>query len=214
MTASPGVRRRPAADNAAVHPDAEETCNRVDDDCDGTVDESAEIDPLPPGIYGESDAQVRFERVYGDDSLGVMVLDAGDTNGDGVNDLLLLATSNLCYSRGYLFRGTFCRGELRSDEADAIFELPTDNSPDQRLGSRLGDLDEDGYDDVRVGPYVFYGPLDGFLGPGDAGLVLPGDPESADTVDLDGDGHTDLLVGNVRGGPGVEGAVHLHPGPI
>ncbi len=56
--------------DASVHPDAVETCNGVDDDCDGLVDEEA-IDALT--VYADADADG-----YGDASSASLACDESD----------------------------------------------------------------------------------------------------------------------------------------
>ncbi len=65
-----------------------------------------------------------------------------------------------------------------------------------------GDFDNDGYDDLVYGPYLFVGPLSGTLvADDDAHGVFATDAmswaaESAGFADLDGDGYAELLMGS------------------
>jgi hypothetical protein len=132
-------------DDAAVHPEAQETQAGVDDDCDGTIDE------LHP-----DDAWARIEGEAAGDRAGRALAGAGDQDGDGLVDFFVGA-------RGHDAAGA---------DGGAVY-LVTGDDPGQRslgyaaaklygpAGSYAGhaldagrDLDGDGLEDLLVGgPY-------------------------------------------------------------
>ena len=91
------------------HPGMEETCNRIDDDCDGTTDENSDIDPLPPGIYGLGDAHARIVPDDGEGLFGGVLYSAGDATGDDADEL---TTNAPCYGCLGVHAAGFCPGEF------------------------------------------------------------------------------------------------------
>src|SRR5690606_11056776 len=68
--------------NAGTHPDADELCNRKDDDCDGEIDEDA----LPVELYPDADGDGFYsaeERLSGESVIGCLPYDGfADHGGD------------------------------------------------------------------------------------------------------------------------------------
>jgi hypothetical protein len=172
-----------------------------------------------------------------DDAAGGAVACVGDTNGDGMDDLLIGATgrdgTGTDEGAAYLVLGG-AGGSLLLRNADAIL---TGESTDDLAGGSVawaGDTDGDGYDDMLVGAegrsssvtdagvvYLVPGPLLGELSLNSATARISGLGSSdglhvAATGDMDGDGTTDFLVG-VDGDDTVAsnaGAVHVLLGPL
>ncbi len=145
---------------------------------------------------------------------------AGDTNGDGYDDLLVGA--HAANSRGddsgtaFLVMGPASGGSMYLDEATTAF---LGDSEDDHLGWACGgggDMNADGYDDLLIGAfdadpsgsstgavYVIPGPVaSGRIDVADAGYTLEGESGAdeagwsvAMTGDTDGDGCDDFLVG-------------------
>ena len=170
-------------------------------------------------------------------NLGQAIANVGDTDGDGVDDLLLGADrdSRVAVIGGavWLFRGPIT-GELTDDDADLAL-YPDDGG--RQVGwdvDGAGDVTGDGLADLLVGAlaedeipggaYVWEGDADGINHLEDAAAWLycsdPDDTELGISVaglgDLDGDGHPDLMVG-VKGdseGGRYAGAAWVVRGPV
>ena len=138
---------------------------------------------------------------------------AGDTNGDGVDDVLMSVGEVAVYE----FLGPLS-GTLGPSAAQAEITDPDSTSVLQADG--VGDLNGDGFDDIAVtttegwsqpagnpgtwGVHVFFGPINGTVQMefADAIISVPTDspdsywyaPTVAGAGDLDGDGQGDLVV--------------------
>lgn len=143
---------------------------------------------------------------------------AGDVDGDGLSDLLLSAhyagDGGRLSGTAYLWSGDAASGQHSLADADSVL---TGEAASDYLSAvdGIGDLDEDGYDDVAIGAtyndsgaysnsgatYVFYGPVTaGTYSVGLADAEIDGDRSSASmgaehlSMDFDADGHPDFLA--------------------
>ncbi|HYH93611.1 MAG TPA: hypothetical protein VD763_10660 [Candidatus Saccharimonadales bacterium] len=151
------------------------------------------------------------------------VADAGDTDGDGVSDILVGNPEDGVQSPG--------RVELRSGASGAILHTFVGDQPNSQFGTAVGaagDVDGDGHADVLVGAETSDGPAGSQAG---RVLVYSGDDfalirtlhgvgagdlfGSATDVggDLDGDGVRDHLVG-ARGATAVHAFSGADGGPL
>lgn len=172
--------------NAAVHPGAEEVCDRLDQDCDGAVDESPS-----DGVPAWTDA---------------------DGDGFGAPG----ATTSACLAPGGALAAGYADndGDCHDDDATAFPgshapETPKDGVDQDCDGlDRCTDLNCDGYPDVFVvggtgttgglAPILYGGPPQGSESPG---TLLRGetalqvfDAQGAVAADFDRDGYLDLAV--------------------
>jgi hypothetical protein len=218
---APPAHTRDARDcddtSSAVRPGAVETCNFVDDDCNGA-------DYLG-GISDLTDPWLRLSGERSGAQLGSALAFVPDMNGDGMDEILAGAPRS---SLGGNEAGTVYLRFGRPDGADHdLAEVLADGSRRydarivcERVGSRCGaaltagDFDGDGIGDIAIGAegmarpglgqgavFVWYGPVSGELDPEAADAVFSGEVGgdnaggALDAADLDGDGADDLLIG-------------------
>lgn len=148
---------------------------------------------------------------YDGAAAGAAVGPAGDTNGDGYDDVLVYSDdTNFGHAPLALVTGPNDATHSLADAAARFTAEPWENDPP--TFEPLGDLDGDGYDDIAVAtafvPTNDWGRIDIFLGPlsgdidlydGDVQILddTPAGSELADdfaALDLDGDGHVDLAI--------------------
>ena len=192
-----------------VSPGAEEVCNNgVDDNCNGARDGCGLVDGASADVVWTGPAGASF----GDDLAA-----AGDVNGDGLDDLIVGArydSSGGTYSgAAYLVYGaTTLAGGSPADvrwTGDGILDYAGASV------AGVGDVDNDGYDDVLVGSsgdngvFLFYGGTS--LAGGDvsdeAGTVFPVDNGDSFGLgvhalgDVNSDGYADFGVSEADCGP-------------
>ena len=181
-------------------------------------------------VFSDGDGVVLGE-VF-DDYFGTALDGDADTNGDGVADMLVSAdqahiTAGLPPGPGrtYLFL-TPPLGEVAATDADAILDGENDGHSAAQANF-LGDLDQDGFDDVGIGAflagkaYILYGPILGATSLADADVIIESDDlyfgsEIVNVGDLNGDGWDEVAVGAYGADPyGLfTGAVYLfYTGP-
>lgn len=198
------------------------------DDPDGAVDQAGDCDDTDPEVTtcrwsGEAIlAEVADAVLVGEDAndrSGMLVAHAGDVDGDGQGDALVgTVETNEGEGGVYLALGPLS-GERDLSTADAVIrqtDTATNSNYLYDMGP-LGDLDGDGYDDLRVIDYnasgsegaygalwVHEGPLDGDVDLEDAAITVEGSATwgtvgiaPAGAADLDDDGTMDLVLPGV-----------------
>lgn len=154
-------------------------------------------------------------------SLRGAVGNAGDLNGDGVDELALSARAPLSLADSVLLYQQGVSGALAADDWDAAIGSPGGSLLARFAQLGHADLNGDGYDDFLLGSpgdnsdagivLVYYGVLSGSTNDPDVELTGRDDSFTGKSIaspgDLDGDGNDELLIG----APG-EGAVYLYGG--
>jgi hypothetical protein len=164
-----------------------------------------------------------------DDDFGIAVA-VGDTNGDGITDLVVGA-DQLFRDDGrgkvYVFHGPLA-GAISAANANAIL---TGTAVDDLFGGSVAaaDVDADGDTDVIVGAqgaalasgrgYVFRAPLSGAIPAASAPFVASGGSgdelgRSVTAADLDADGRPDAVFGASALVVGGVGYVAAYPNPL
>ncbi|MCB9745047.1 MAG: FG-GAP repeat protein [Alphaproteobacteria bacterium] len=169
------------------------------------------VSGAPQGQVNLANQPVRIEGQHASERLGASVADAGDTDGDGLHDVLVGAAyyngnQGVDESRAYLFLAPHA-GLISSADAEAtILAGDSDEGVSQALAGP-GDVNGDGYTDLLLGcvgcnrAYLVRGPVSGELNAWEGALTLDGEPDAATGVavagagDFDGDGRPDLLIG-------------------
>ena len=165
---------------------------------------------------GEHDAEAALAHVYGDDGdrLGALVGNAGDLDGDGMEELVLTGWDHELAE--VLVFGAPLVGPIPKSEVDVRIVGGPSNV--WWTGIDHADLDGDGRDDLLVGnsqhdaddgaAYAFFSPIGRDTDPASADLRILGPVKEHDGAgsdvtspgDVDGDGSQDLLVGASGGG--------------
>jgi hypothetical protein len=192
-------------------------------------------------VSGDVDLSAADAKWLGEaagDQAGSAVTAAGDTNGDGLDDVLIGGPYHGGAGAAWLVLGP---GTGLTSLADADAKLVAEESIGN-AGAAVagaGDTDGDGYDDLLVGApeqahagaysagaaYLVRGPASGLVDLGQADAIMRGQGEGtraggavAGAGDVDGDGFADLLVGasglHVEQHEGDVGAVYLVSGLV
>ena len=176
-----------------------------------------------------SQADYIFIGESGSDSLGHSVSNAGDIDGDGLDDILIGAPHNDegggDAGQTYLFLGSSLgpNGGLYLSQADYVFTGENQGDASGYSVSNAGDVDGDGLSDLLIGAYDND---DGGVGAGKTYLIFGASLGSTATIDLsqadyvfigesggdhsgwsvsnagdvDGDGLDDIIIGSISGG--------------
>jgi len=203
-----------------IHPGAEDICeDGVDQDCNG-----ADLHCGFAGSYdlASADAVLTATSPLADSG---RLLEVGDVNGDGHDDLLVASLASFTYG-GALVYGPIT-GSASLADVGVLFETAEGTYGSGRAIG-LGDADGDGIDDVLFGcPYsstpgasLVLGPVTGTrsLGIDQADAYLYGDSGSymghgTDLADMDGDGVADIAVGAWAMNASM-GAMYVEYGPV
>ncbi len=189
-----------APQDPTIWPGALEVCDHLDNDCDALTDEGEVPGSRLCGLWGaipstDADAVFSTDTPWADGA-GLFNTDAGDVNGDGLDDLLIaseLLSDVALYAGGvWLFLGPQV-GEHDLAEAQAGWLGEWKEAYLGHTSSGLGDLDGDGLADIglvasgeedsehdRSVLYVVDGPGSGVLDVSEAGHAL--------TIPCEGDG--------------------------
>jgi hypothetical protein len=222
---------------ALVNPAATEVCeDGYDNDCNGDHNSCA---PYSADTVALADLTLTGAAVGDRAGQGDPGFDGiGDWDGDGIGDFAVGALRNDASGTDagavYVVLGGALSGTASLSTAALTITGATGGDNFGRGVAGLGDVNNDGYDDLLVGAigvdatgvdagaaYLFYGPGTGNLNATAATATLLGEGagdiagEIAWTGDTDGDGAADFLVGSQYGARGGtrRGAVYLFTTP-
>ena len=180
------------------------------------------------GVDGSREDKLEVDGLDSSTSFGNSVAGAGDTDGDGLSDVVVGAMNS--YGSAFVYSGTGRGIEWTPQaELEASDGFAGDAFADSVDGA--GDVDGDGYDDVVVGApgkdlvgdrsgaaYVYRGSSDG-IDPDTEVQLVQADAADQDWLgrnvagagDVDGDGYDDLIIG-AHGANEQKGAAYLFVG--
>lgn len=135
--------------NAQVSPWALEHWNRVDDDCNGHVDDAILDEAFDGVIVGSSSNRDDY-----DPSFGIALQAMPDWNGDGVEDLLVASyyVSDIPVGGLHVILGGQAVGSIRAPEKPSFNLLGTPSAPIVAYGFQSPDTNGDGYSDIALRP--------------------------------------------------------------
>ena len=220
-------------DDGAIHPDADESCDGVDNDCDGlTDDEDDDVVDLATW-YQDGDGDGHGTEAGTEhacvqpDGFASAADDCDDGDADVSPSEPEVCESGADEDCDSLDSTCGISGDVSLTDASASFQASSGADFAGRAVSAVGDADGDGFPDWAIAApghndyqgrtYLFSGTSDLLLGASaleDADAILEGSTEG-DVAgiglaggDLDGDGYSDLVIGAPTAGTGP-GQVHL-----
>jgi len=166
---------------------------------------------ITPGVeFDLSNADYIFTSEQENDQLGLVVAGVGDYDGDGLDDMLFGAKDyDGSYGRAYLVLGSSLGSENTISMADADTKFYSTLSQEY-LGTNIaaaGDVNGDGLADIIIGQshnthrvYLFYGTsvIQNERHVESANVTINGQNgsgEDFDVADVDGEGKSDLIIG-------------------
>jgi len=226
-----------------INPEADEVCDDADNNCDGEIDEATAIDAIAWSVDSDKDGYgVIGDAAYSCypiDGLTSIGGDCDDTN-NGVHPNARESCFDLFDSDcDGTDNSVGCDMSLSIANANLYGEASED-----RAGYSVGfagDVNNDGHDDVVIGArlndtsgidagstYVVYGPIDADIDLGNSDALADGSQTRllgettgdysghsvAGGVDIDGNGHHDLLIGAPAHNGDEFGGAYVVYGPL
>ena len=208
--------------DADVNPEAHEVCgDGVDNDCSGS-DATCGFDEF----YLLSEADAYQYHAAGNSDAG-RLLDVGDADGDGVNDVLVATMwANDNGGGAFLLTGPLSGNRVMDDAGHEIVgDTQVTNGAGRSIG--MGDVDGDGFCDVLLGApwsatdpaaWIVFGPITANTALEESSVYLYGGTMSytahgSDLGDLNGDGIADIAVGAYYDSGG-SGTIYTVMGPL
>ena len=206
----------------SIRPDAEDLCDDgIDSNCDGH-DSSC----VYTGEYSMASPTAKIYADHANYTAGEYI-DVGDVNGDGKDDIAVTTFNADSYAGGgYILPGPLSGTQTMDEAGYRIKSSSATTSVGRSI--TLGDLDDDGFDDLGIGApddtgkmFVFFGPITADRQIANADLVYKGTYDTevghgSDIGDINGDGVEDLVIGCYEDNEGGvdAGAVFFEYGPL